>query len=267
MSLCRYDAEDCADLANGSSAPTQAELARKVASARAERIAYQKMVAAFSRYDRILEYMVGEMRTNSRGHRFGYWRNTVPCARDRLAAEPWGEIMPGDLGPDAAQCEPHSSKDPALIDTNLGMLWDFYKLVTGPHKVKLNVFGNIIRLGPGSGRWDHKPILLSMFHERDTFYTPIRGDRRIEQVKFDIWSNIHYGYVGRSHGIPEDLLLSAQRQFDGHNSDADDASVQIGMRLWSQHRRFLTARDVQLAVLRTLPRYRRTPGTVKPGWW
>ena len=68
---------------------------------------------------------------------------------------------------------------------------------------------------PG-GPWDHKPQLQRMFQlddphqcawrpsaafdRRCDFHFPIEGDGEHEYY-YDIWSNIHYGYVGRAAGF------------------------------------------------------------------
>ncbi len=49
--------------------------------------------------------------------------------------------------------------------------------------------------------WDHKPILLKkyqgvVYHKQGNY-----------DYYYDIWSNIHYGYVGRAGGFSESVLL------------------------------------------------------------
>ena len=56
------------------------------------------------------------------------------------------------------------------------------------------------------GEWDHKPKIKARFLSRANYshfwYT-------YDQVKYyyDIWSNIHYGYVGTAAGFSEGVLL------------------------------------------------------------
>lgn len=62
------------------------------------------------------------------------------------------------------------------------------------------------RVGPGRP-WDHKPIL----HARLTKEKKLRkGWQRYgdEDYYYDIWSNIHYGYVGVACGFGDDELLA-----------------------------------------------------------
>lgn len=61
------------------------------------------------------------------------------------------------------------------------------------------------RVGPHRP-WDHKPILLARLSKQNIFR---KGWQRYgnEDYFFDIWSNIHYGYVGAACGFGEDELL------------------------------------------------------------
>jgi RHS repeat-associated protein len=113
---------------------------------------------------------------------------------------------------------------------------------------------------PG-GDWDHKPKLAERYGERHGFYTPIRGDSRLEAIYYDIWSNIHYGYVGRSYGIPNGWLRDAQHVDGGVNSKSDDLSVEIGMNLWSSVGNNLTQWALEKAILSHMPDYRRFNST------
>ncbi|MBA1231887.1 hypothetical protein G7013_19760 [Pseudomonas viridiflava] len=112
--------------------------------------------------------------------------------------------------------------------------------------------------------WDHKPILAKkyngvIYHKQGAY-----------DYFYDIWSNIHYGYVGRAGGLSESVLLDGagaeqivsdtlrkigevlqkpkeERKLPGPNRSADidglrawdDApdrtSIGIGIKLFSQH--------------------------------
>ena len=63
----------------------------------------------------------------------------------------------------------------------------------------------IERVGPGRP-WDHKPILRARLSRQNIFR---RGWQRYgnEDYFYDIWSNIHYGYVGAACGFGDDELL------------------------------------------------------------
>ena len=52
------------------------------------------------------------------------------------------------------------------------------------------------------GDWDHKPKLQTMFdREGEYFYNRVPGTDKA--ISYDLWSNIHYGYVGIDVGIPD----------------------------------------------------------------
>ena len=85
---------------------------------------------------------------------------------------------------------------------------------------------------PG-GPWDHKPKLIEMFdmdtENWDDMYFDVPGtDYR---VRLDIWSNIHYGFVGSELGFGiGDLLLGANVPgLAGKNEPADDMATLIGI--------------------------------------
>ncbi|RMH33045.1 MAG: hypothetical protein D6694_15780, partial [Gammaproteobacteria bacterium] len=88
--------------------------------------------------------------------------------------------------------------------------------------------------------WDHKPYILSRFgaiawHDGYGY-------------RFDIWSNIHYGYVGRKVGLSRTELLAgagAAQIMDGtsqlgywgswFDDPYDQASIRIGIELYERY--------------------------------
>ncbi|MHC8304069.1 polymorphic toxin type 44 domain-containing protein [Pseudomonas sp. PB3P13] len=131
--------------------------------------------------------------------------------------------------------------------------------------------------------WDHKPILAAKYN--GVVYHK-QGDY---DYFYDIWSNIHYGYVGRAGGLSESVLLDGagaeqivsdslrkvgevlkkpkeERKLPGPNRSADidglrawdDApdrtSISIGIKLFSQHPNGgVTAKMVMNEVLAVTP--------------
>ncbi|WP_447802272.1 polymorphic toxin type 44 domain-containing protein [Pseudomonas serbica] len=49
--------------------------------------------------------------------------------------------------------------------------------------------------------WDHKPKLRAMYDDN------VRHKQGLYEYYYDIWSNIHYGYVGIAGGLSESVLL------------------------------------------------------------
>lgn len=97
----------------------------------------------------------------------------------------------------------------------LGQDPDFYSLALGKQATAFGLWTERV----GQKRpWDHKTILLKLFGPYPWYK---QGDY---EYFYDIWSNIHYGYVGIASGFSESVLL-------------DGAGVeQIGSDTW----RFIT---------------------------
>ncbi len=118
--------------------------------------------------------------------------------------------------------------------------------------------------------WDHKPYIRSCFRQRSATEQHFHayGKRR---YYYDIWSNIHYGYVGKASGFSDAMLLDGAgleqivstllagkrpvrrgsitgklRDWDGQ---IDRASIQLGINLYQRHRVVLPASTLLDAVL------------------
>jgi hypothetical protein len=110
------------------------------------------------------------------------------------------------------------------------------------------------KVAPGRD-WDHKPKLdallgLGSDPDGEDYYFPVFGDTKHE-VYYDIWSNIHYGYVGSAAGFDPDTLQSgaAEAVLAGRTDQADILTVQIGIDLWNQNGLNLSAEQLWLAIL------------------
>jgi RHS repeat-associated protein len=132
-------------------------------------------------------------------------------------------------------------------------------------------------LAPLFGNWDHKPILKGekspipeVNEERPgkpQDYSTV-GSRL---YRFDIWSNIHYGYVGRASGFSQPELTGGAgieqigselytgrlpHRFPGADNWAaswddpsDNEAIQIGIHLWDLYGLTVRPADIYLAVL------------------
>ena len=114
------------------------------------------------------------------------------------------------------------------------------------------------------GAWDYKAEILQSYGE---FATLPDGDRWY----FDIWTNIHYGYVGASVGFSEEELQRdanignwfiegfvwdrIAEHFGGTNDFGDELSIHIGYGLWQDNGPDLTVEDVISAVETWQPIY------------
>jgi hypothetical protein len=113
------------------------------------------------------------------------------------------------------------------------------------------VFGGLVA---SRSVWDHKPILaralnLSDGPEGDYFF-PIEGDPGHEYY-YDIWSNIHYGYVGSAAGFDAETLQvgPATAEGAGTNDAFDILSIRIGIDLWFRYGLDLTLEQLRDAIL------------------
>ncbi|WP_211323127.1 polymorphic toxin type 44 domain-containing protein [Amycolatopsis palatopharyngis] len=111
--------------------------------------------------------------------------------------------------------------------------------------------------------WDHKPKIEAMLdlEMKGDYFLPVKGKEDKYELYYDIWSNIHYGYVGRAAGFSGGTLQSAAGSGVpgvGANYVGDEVTVQIGIDLYARYKpNELTAERLQQAVLAAIPRLRR----------
>lgn len=114
------------------------------------------------------------------------------------------------------------------------------------------------KVRPG-GDWDYKAKLSAKYGGGQAYRTPIAGDPAPERLYYDVWTNIHYGYVGRAHKIPADILHAGAEQFGGARSVSDWVSNEAGIQLWDKFRTRLTRGQLADAVLSRMRSYRNDP--------
>ena len=115
--------------------------------------------------------------------------------------------------------------------------------------------------------WDHRAELRRRFGD---WTYDAAGDR---SYRFDVWSNLHFGFVGASAGFPERVLRSGAgvaqllagtippgylerladrlyeaELFPGIEDPADEEAIRIGCALWRRHRARLSLEDLVEAV-------------------
>jgi RHS repeat-associated protein len=87
--------------------------------------------------------------------------------------------------------------------------------------------------------WDHKPKLRDMYgltlKDNDTLYMDVPGTD--QRMYYDVWSNIHYGYVGREAGFAGQELQDGAKVpiLAGTTTEADIMTVQIGIDLYENY--------------------------------
>lgn len=88
-----------------------------------------------------------------------------------------------------------------------------------------------------NGVWDHKQRILDRT-AGDNKFTPLPGGNG--NIRYDAWSNIHYGYVGVQAGFsPAELRGGADLAdvfgSNGKPDPGDDVAVRIGIELRQQY--------------------------------
>ena len=116
--------------------------------------------------------------------------------------------------------------------------------------------------------WDHKPILekrLGLDGQNDYWFKDPNGKR---SAYYDIWSNIHYGYVGRSAGLSRgDLDQGAQVPIVAGKTDPGDVyTVKVGMDIYDKYGPNITEQQFQQEVTKALDRMEQQQigGKLKP---
>ncbi|WDG76986.1 polymorphic toxin type 44 domain-containing protein [Pseudomonas chlororaphis] len=186
-----------------------------------------------------------------------------PDRMEELAAYIAGEMNTNINSPSVRQMKDLNSFDLAEearkyaalpFYMRLGQHPDFHSLALGKKAKAFAIWTERV----GQNRpWDHKPKLLKLFDGE------VRHKQGGYDYYYDIWSNIHYGYVGLAGGFSESVLLDGagaeqivsdslrkiqkwnerrgpQRSagIDGlraWDDVPDRISINIGMKLYSQH--------------------------------
>jgi hypothetical protein len=121
-------------------------------------------------------------------------------------------------------------------------------------------------VAPGR-EWDHKPKLRERYGletKNELFFKDPKGNRA---VSYDIWSNIHYGYVGRAAGLSRfELEKGAQVPIVAGRTDAGDKiTVRVGEDLYDKYGPNLTQQQFQQEVDKALREMEsKRAGQVKP---
>lgn len=129
------------------------------------------------------------------------------------------------------------------------------RLVTKPQAYLL--WASQVRPG---GPWDHKERILDMTAGNNTF-TPIPGGDG--KIRYDFWSNLHYGYVGIEAGFTASELRGGAAAADVATQDrtdrGDDLAVRMGIELRDRvSPAGLQPQHIEQAIRRHLAELRQT---------
>ncbi len=100
--------------------------------------------------------------------------------------------------------------------------------------------------------WDHKPKIRDKFNLKERgFYSDVPGTDY--KVYYDMWSNIHYGYVGRAAGFDSKTLIDGASVGDsilvGEDDLGDRLTMQAGIDLFDKYGDKLTREQFHSAVI------------------
>ena len=197
----------------------------------------------------IADYMAHEINTNSRGTdcRRMASLNAVSsrsCVAEYFRASWWRQLF-GTLTPQQCMDIEISSHQAAL------MMWTM--------KVRQDA------------EWDHKPKLRTRFLSRAN-NSHVWFRYASVDYYYDIWSNIHYGYVGAAAGFDEAVLLDGagleqigtdllrrrwprrSQGIDGlraYDDPSDRASISMGMELYAVVPSHVSAKELVDTILMT----------------
>ncbi len=112
-------------------------------------------------------------------------------------------------------------------------LWEFWKAndaVEGQLE-----FGLLVQSG---GPWDHKPQIQDLLgiHEGSGLFLQQPGTDK--QVYYDMWSNLHFGYIGKAAGLDEASLMAVPNiptPWTGGNDITDDMYVRAGIDMFNKY--------------------------------
>lgn len=143
---------------------------------------------------------------------------------------------------------------------------DFYQIELSKRLAGLSIWTDAVYEGH---MWDHKPKIAALFQTNGNS-TPYYHKYKGYEYFYDIWSNIHYGYVGRVCKFSADTLLdgagAAQLIIDAlkpgktvtdrsavngqgwrkYDDSTDNISVRIGIQL---HQEFPNPKNITTQIL------------------
>lgn len=105
------------------------------------------------------------------------------------------------------------------------------------HTKALAMFGCLVadaRSRPLCGQWDYKKEIEVKFDNSQTIDFCSIGCREGVTFYYDIWANIHFGYLGMCGGFDEDILLEGatiEHSVSNLGQSRDDPSDQVAIRI------------------------------------
>ncbi|GAA4915942.1 putative RNase toxin 44 of polymorphic toxin system [Stackebrandtia albiflava] len=167
-----------------------------------------------SEFNRLSRYILTEMRLNP----------TSVTGQFIKAMDTMADISLGMLGFSLSTPLPH-------VKAGIAGITAFFS------GAKYGAFAHIV--WPGND-WDHKPDIKEILHAgKDIENTDVEVPGTDYKVRGDIWSNIHFGYVGKSLGFTDVELETgadlADYMTNGTPQPPDRLAVQLGIDLYEKY--------------------------------
>ncbi|MGY0232970.1 RHS repeat-associated core domain-containing protein [Longispora urticae] len=134
------------------------------------------------------------------------------------------------------------------------MRWLNSLCVATPSACAAALYEWAVHVRPGAV-WDHKDYLRNRYNLADGKNIWFDIDGSDYSVRMDMWSNIHYGYVGAAAGFGEAELQNGQRVpiLSGASQPIDNITVQIGIDLYKSHPNGITPEILNQEIQKRLP--------------
>ncbi|MEV7278718.1 ricin-type beta-trefoil lectin domain protein [Streptomyces sp. NPDC093111] len=107
--------------------------------------------------------------------------------------------------------------------------------------------------------WDHKPklkSLMNLFTTSDYYFTVPGGE---DEAYYDVWSNVHYGFVGMAEGFEQGYLedgaqaaIPGSEFFVGKTDIGDITSVRQGVEMFKKYGTDMTREEFHQGMLDTI---------------
>nr|WP_237419515.1 polymorphic toxin type 44 domain-containing protein [Kitasatospora sp. SID7827] len=121
---------------------------------------------------------------------------------------------------------------------------------TGPSDLEFRPGGYADMRAAKSGQGEDEYRQSSDYISKNDYYFKV--PERNVSVSYDIYSNIHYGYVGKAAGLSEFELMNGANgglSSTGTNDEGDDMSMKLGMQLYDKYGPNMTKEQMDAAVL------------------
>ena len=168
----------------------------------------------------VVNYMTDELNNNKNGSYAGEIKKRLDYAneldRKFSSDDNFSSVF------EEVEDPPPPNNNPMYFTTTFmrGISYRNYACLVHSNSSQYQEIGYCFPFNRNGGIWDHKPKIAKKWGERNRL-----GNREIVYY-YDIWSNIHYGFIGKKIGFSDKTLLReadrAQR-YDNKGAEKDDS--------------------------------------------